>query len=382
MRWYLPTWNGDIRAESTDSGTKLTIIEPTPRELMTLGRLEHQFRAQGWWKSEDSLWRPGERRKQAKRQEVSIDAPLDQIAPLLIENYKPGKQTLTAIVYRDGEVETVDGTEDSTAVAKAARKAVSKNAKKAATVKRATPCCPACVPGSVDAASEVLLDFLDPNEHATWARDRRIVVRGGRTGHRYLIAHRHSPTAVQMGRICFDLDDRTVLHFHDNSIPPEEEVLGAKLVLQHREPWLRNEATLISPSFHLDGTVDRSIDASHVFDNPFGDHLDGVADAGLTQAIGSAIMSFRESFEGNAPAWWFSDLGAAIDQMMGTSLSVEIGESFDDDDGERSWLDADEAEFFESAVQLGKTAPTALAEVLLYWRRRAKGYAAPDWMGA
>ena len=36
-----------------------------------------------------------------------------------------------------------------------------------------------------------------------------------------------------------------MLHFHDNSVPPEEEVLAAKLILEHREPWLRNEATCL-----------------------------------------------------------------------------------------------------------------------------------------
>lgn len=261
MRWYMPSWNGDIRAErAPEDKTRITIIKPTPNELMTLGRLEHQMREKGWYDEDPALWVPvGDgRRKEAKRQEVIVNAPLNEVAPLLVENYKPGKQTLTAIVYRDGEVETVDGTQGSEALAKAADKAVEKKAMKAASVKRATPCCPQCEPGSIEPASEVLLEFLDEREHQTWARDRHIVVRGGRTGHRYLLAHRHSPTAVKVGRICFDLDDRTVLHFHDNSVPPEEEILGAKLVLEHREHWLRNEATAIQGSFDRDGVEDCS----------------------------------------------------------------------------------------------------------------------------
>ena len=43
MRWYLPSWNGDIRAEQApdwEDRTRITIIEPTTDELLTLGRLE------------------------------------------------------------------------------------------------------------------------------------------------------------------------------------------------------------------------------------------------------------------------------------------------------------------------------------------------------
>lgn len=143
--------------------------------------------------------------------------------------------------------------------------------KAAVTVRRATPCCPQCTPGAVGPASEVLLAFLDERQHRDWAERRAIVVRGGLTGHRYLLAHRSTELAARMGRICFDMEDQLVIHFHDRSVPPEEEVLAAKLILEHREPWLRNEATTFG-AFH--------------FKNPFGDGGDGVWDASLTRRIG------------------------------------------------------------------------------------------------
>lgn len=390
MRWYIPTWNGDIRAESTDSGTRLTIIDPTPRELMTLGRLEHQFREQGWWKGDAPLWNPSKdrRRKASKRQEIDLPASLADIAPMLIEGYKPGQQTLTAIVYRDGEIETVDGTQGATALAVAADKAVKKKATKATTVKRATPCCPQCMPGSIEPASEVLLDFLTEREHRTWAEKRYIIVRGGRTGHRYLLAHRHSSTAVDLGRIVFDLDDRTVLHFHDNSVPPEEEVLGAKLVLEHREHWLRNEATVLHPSLNRDGSADHSHQPTHIFDNPFGDHMDGVEDAAITQTIGSTLMGMAHGL-GASPAedWWIRELGQAIERALGGVEEIEeiadpVDYDRDPDVPSDGWLDAREDAFFEDACTLGRASPKALAHVCVHWRRRAMGYAAPDWGSA
>jgi hypothetical protein len=149
---------------------------------------------------------------------------------------------------------------------------------KAASVRRPTPCCPVCEVGSVAPASEVLLAFLSDEEHETWARDRAIVVTGGLTGHRYVLAHRRSVVAACITKMCFDLDDGRILHFHDNSVPPEEEVLAAKLILEHREPWLRNEATLL-------GGGDMQ------FKNPFGDLSDGTESTFLVSAIGRWFRS-------------------------------------------------------------------------------------------
>ncbi len=78
--------------------------------------------------------------------------------------------------------------------------------------------------------------------------------------------------------MCFDLDDRFVVHFHDWRVPPEEEVLAAKLILEHREDWLRNEATCL--------LLQGSERAKMVFKNPFGDGLDGTADASFSYKFG------------------------------------------------------------------------------------------------
>lgn len=359
MRWYLPTWNGDIRAEAKGKETLLTIIKPTGDELMTLGRLEHQFRDNGWWKGDAALWLPvkDRRRSAAKRQEVVVKAPLEDVAPLMVADYKPGKQTLTAIVYRDGKVETVDGTEGETALAETAKRAA-KGGEKGATVKRPTPCCPQCELGSVEPASEVLLDFLDDEEHASWAADRRIVVRGGMTGHRYLIAHRNSPTAVRVGRCCMDLDERTVLHFHDGTVPPEEEVLGTKLVLEHREPWLRNEATVLGASLREDGLRDPSRDPSRIFDNPFGDHMDGVADSLLTTSVGGFFAGIAASLDVEDPEL-LRVMQENVEGVLKLGAQVELSE--------------DDREFLDVAKKLGRVTPDGLAELTLYWKQRAAG---------
>lgn len=148
-------------------------------------------------------------------------------------------------------------------------------AEAAVSTKRATPCCPQCMPGAIKPATEVLLTFLDEQQHKDWAKHRTIEVVGGTTGHRYLISHRHGKNGQRWGRICWDADDRDVLHFHDSSVPPEEEVLGAMLVMEHREHWLRNEATCLG-SF------------TDVLKNPFGDLGDGMESTNFTASIGEA----------------------------------------------------------------------------------------------
>jgi len=160
--------------------------------------------------------------------------------------------------------------------------------KAAVTVRRPTPCCPQCTVGAVEPASEVLLAFLDEQQHKDWAERRAIVVRGGLTGHRYLLAHRSTELAARIGRICFDMEDGLVIHFHDRSVPPEEEVLAAKLILEHREPWLRNEATTFG--------------GHKVFKNPFGNGGDGVWDATLTRSIGTFVSALGD-IEGDNCDW-------------------------------------------------------------------------------
>jgi hypothetical protein len=133
------------------------------------------------------------------------------------------------------------------------------------------------MPGAIEPATEVLVSFLTDDQHADWAEHRAIVVTGGLSGNRYLLAHRHSTIGQRIGRICWDIDDRQVVHFFDHSVPPEEEVLAAKLILEHREPWLRNEATIFGPV--------------QKFKNPFGGFLDGTETSGFLQGFGIGVKA-------------------------------------------------------------------------------------------
>lgn len=264
MKVYLPSWNGDFRLETDGKdGTWLIVHDPTPHEQKIIEAFLAQVEAKTWLSNPDRLRALG-----SNDARVLIAAPLSKVSKVLIKLARPQKQTLTAVSFSDGKLSVIEGADAaavekiSDEVEKAAATETPEKPAKAASVKRPTPCCPVCEVGAIAPASEVLLSFLNDEEHESWARDRAIVVTGGLTGHRYVVAHRQSAIAAYNTKMCFDLDDGQILHFHDNSVPPEEEVLAAKLILEHREPWLRNEATFFGEG--------------NKFKNPFGDQGDGV----------------------------------------------------------------------------------------------------------
>jgi hypothetical protein len=267
--WYVPTWQGDLSlTASPDDKNKsvLSIVDPTAEEKNAVAGLSGILIDRGWLNKAVTDIVEGD--------QIVIDAPLEECGPVIIAALRPGPAVLTAIRLRGGQVEVVEHSEPGKATEKELKKLAAKPASAAVTVRRPTPSCPDCFVEAIAPATRVLLAFLTSDQHETWAKDRYILCQGGLTGHRYIVAHRSSEIAAKNGRICWDADDQDTLHFHDQSVPPEEEVLAAMLCLQHREPWLRNEATCLGVRFH------------RVFKNPFGDHLDGVADATFTKVVG------------------------------------------------------------------------------------------------
>jgi hypothetical protein len=273
--WYVPTWNGDVRLEPSAEDPKgkctLSVFHPTADERASLSAIS-KILVERKWLAEAVA-------PEVVDQRFTIDASIEEVGPVVAAALRPGPGVISALHLRAGRVEVVEHSGVTVATEADLKKLAKKPAKAAATVRRPTPSCPDCFVDAVKPATESLLAFLTPEQHVSWAKERYIVCRGGLTGHRYILAHRASEIAAKNGKICFDADDRDVLHFHDQAVPPEEEVLAAMLVLQHREPWLRNEATCLGVRF------------SRVFKNPFGDHLDGVVDASLTKVVGAVAQA-------------------------------------------------------------------------------------------
>lgn len=262
-KWFFPSWSGDFRLEADASGSKLIIEKATLAERQML---EKFFKKAEKWANTMPNWT-------REHQEIFLHKSVADAGKVLLKFARPEHASITAIKMVDGKLAVAQGGDE-----KAIEAVLGGKASAAVSVKRATPSCPDCIPGAVAMASEVLLSFLTPAEHASWAKDRQIVVTGHLSGHRYLLSHRHHPRAVKDTRMCFDLDSNCVVKFHDWGVPPEEELLSAKLILEHREPWLRNEATLCH--------VLDDFKSEPIYKNPFGNFLDGVPDANLVGALG------------------------------------------------------------------------------------------------
>lgn len=336
MKWFIPSHNGDHRLEAVgEDRCRLTVIDPTPHEIKDiLTPFMADMKSLGYSKTST-----------IPVSEAILDAPIGKIAPILAGYSLPKDRTISAVRYEGGRVEVVEGTSKklvelgkkvdgklvsvgcayckgsletkdsvycSTCIAphhedcfgdhkacaacssvsyvKAIKTGDNKTPVKddkplaAVSVKRPTPCCPQCESGSIGPATEVLLSFLTKQQHDDWSKKRVIQVEGGTTGHRYLVTHRNSRLAAKWGKICFDSDDRDVLHFHDWSVPPEEEVLATKLILENREHWLRNEATALG-------------NHTNVLKNPFGGFNDGIESSSFTIGLGTSGMQLAEVFK-------------------------------------------------------------------------------------
>jgi hypothetical protein len=298
--WYSPSFNGDFRFTPHPEDPSVTVLwvsKPTPAERKQLLAIYDKALARNWV---NKTQRPDFEAAAASRvfkKKLLLGAPLEEVGPVVTSVLRPGRAVLTAVRFKDGQIEVCETSApekppeshpyrksdppkalppkpSDTPSSEAIELAKKPDAVAAATVKRHTPCCPPCYVDATGPATEALIAFMTEEQHAMWARQRCLMVRGGLSGHRYLIAHRNSPLAAQWQHIAHDLDDKGTLHFHDWLVPPEEEVLAAMLILGSKaEPWLRNEATTFF------GTGVR-------FKNPFGDGGDGVIDSGWTQAVG------------------------------------------------------------------------------------------------
>lgn len=300
MKWYIPSWNGDLRLVTDDgdaSRTVLHIEKPTVREQQIVNQIGEECVRLGWLDKWDKLVpRTGWFAK--KKWRFVINAPILSVGPLAANIMRPGPAVLTAIHFTDGQCTITSGGTDELVEALHPYRsppalpaappsppqpaaltlpAPAPQPEAAVTVKRPTPCCPQCIPGAILPASEVLLSFLDHDQHEQWARSRTLTVIGGLSGHKYLLAHRNTDTARRNGKVCYDLTGGGVMHFHDWSVPPEEEVLASMLILRHREHWLRNEATCFDPT-------------GMRFKNPFGDGGDGIWDSCKTREVGEHLQ--------------------------------------------------------------------------------------------
>jgi len=280
--WFIPSFHGDFRLEEKDGGSLLTVEAPTAVEREALRAFLTKAVTKGWVDPFQAM------EKAVLDVGLKLSAPVHKTGALMAKIMSfDRKGVITSLKSRAGEISVhdvvahkgkvkVDAEEDlydegdgkkepekkkkgttttSTALAKKAEAS-----EVAVTVKRPSLSCPECdgKPLGERKACDVLWEFLSERQREEWLEKRGITVIGGLTGHMYRVRSRDTEGARLAGRTTIDLDDRVVLHNYDWTVPPEEEVLSVKLILEHRENWLR-----------VFGEVDPIGRARHVFRNPF-----------------------------------------------------------------------------------------------------------------
>lgn len=221
MRWFIPTRGGDVRLEkSTESSCYLSVLSPTQEEVQILSRFEVEAVSRDWLPQGQRL----EPRTQGELR-VLIQAPLTEVGPVLVEAAFHGDGVWTAVRSETG-VKLVDGTPSVPAETRAA-----------ASLRPPARGCPAPIPTN-RRASEVLRTFSTRAQVAEWERTGSLVAFGSLTGQPYRIFHRNEAVRRGLGHILVDAAGREVCVW-DCRVPAEEEVLGAKLAVEHCEAWLR-----------------------------------------------------------------------------------------------------------------------------------------------
>ena len=252
--WSHPSWCGDFRIEAKEGDETrctLTVIDPTPGELDRLGRFLVKARESKWVANSAIGITP------EGTTVLEIAAPVAEAGCALAARNSPRGEKrglLTAVRSVGGTIEVaVRGCDEALLVNGLDPKTEEplppeKQPVAAVTVRRPTLCCPTPIPGPDARASDVLCAFSTEDQWRDWVLDGRLVCRGNLTGHRYEILHRHHPLARKRGKITFDLEDQHIVHCYDWSVPPAEEVLEVKLILEHRENWIRNRSGYFGPN--------------------------------------------------------------------------------------------------------------------------------------
>jgi hypothetical protein len=266
LRWYLPTFHGDILLErKTEQTTILRVYELTTAEEKALEALRKRachspFLGHPWTTEKEfaPLSDPQYRTKDGLA--ITLAAPIGDVEAVLSKALNPkGRKLFSAVKFSNGEIEKIYGSTPSEPAkpdsyrinAKAVgddpppKDEKKKEPEAAATVKEPVIGCP--VPEFPEAdvrASRALEAFLDPRQLAEYRRHGAFVTVGRDTGHRYLVRNREAPRRLKSEQLkgfglpaggsfngLYDLDECRPLCVHDWDVPPPEEMLALHLCL-------------------------------------------------------------------------------------------------------------------------------------------------------
>ena len=114
MKWFIPSWNGDLRLVSDEADPRRTVMlieRPTVREQQIVNIIGEQCVKQGMMRTWEPL-RPRTGWFAQKKWRFVINAPIETVGPMAASIMRPGPAVLTAIRFVDGQCTVVSQAAD------------------------------------------------------------------------------------------------------------------------------------------------------------------------------------------------------------------------------------------------------------------------------
>ena len=262
VKWYLPTFYGDMRLESQGKDrTMLTLHGLTPEERVAAEKLFARATQEGVLKKQWAT--PKEIAgidlvSTSKEQKLLLHAPILDVQKILSKALKPKRAQLSVVKISGGVIQEVteatQGLIEQATEEPSPEQRTTGSSPSPATTSRPRPTVAATVappvlgcpepdfPQADVLATEVLREFLTPDQLLDFQKHQAFVAVGVDTGHRYQLTSRHARSRLaEVRRLLFDLDENHPLCVHDYDVPASEELLANLLHLQvpGRESYLR-----------------------------------------------------------------------------------------------------------------------------------------------
>lgn len=230
MRWYIPTFHGDIALERHGDITLVKVEKLVPSEIVALDKLRAHALKKGWVREQEGV---GYRESATAFPNPSAEltatiflaADIGEVAKMLSGDLKPDRKGLSVVRYADGKMEEITDAVYAKAIEKG---------RSAATVATPVKGCPLPEFEQQEVrARRVLAEFLTAEQLADFKRDQAFVSVGADTGHRYMLVSRHvSRERYESYRSLFDVEEQEAFCIHDWTVPAAEELLSLHLHLQ------------------------------------------------------------------------------------------------------------------------------------------------------
>lgn len=221
--WFFPVLSGDIRLEKRgDEGSLLTVEDPTPSDRRLLVPFLKEMRDRGHIDELVGVQSTG-------LTQIELPISVATAGPILAGDIHQNAHLWTAVRFTDGQMTLGEGRQLPAVVDQEPEAAV--------TVKRPKLGCPppeACI----RRASQVLRTFCTASQWRQFQHEGRLRVIGNHTGRAYYVYHRDQASRERLTHSLVIAGTGRAVCVWDDTVPAEEEVLGIKLGIEHREVWL------------------------------------------------------------------------------------------------------------------------------------------------